>query len=589
MNPQQEQLDPQVVNLAKAIRAVETRGQKDPYSARGGSGEYGAYQFTKPTWDKASQETFGQVVPLESATREQQNQVAYKQLKSFKDQGYNVGQIASMWNSGKPDAYLDTNYKGVNKSGVKFDVPAYAKAVAESYQSIKNSGEPTVAPVSPSTVGHEQYATPEETGQKAGFLGTKPNDSLYGKIIDNSITRGIQNFFPGKRIGQAIGTLGGYAATKVQEDFNLPGAVQGQTDAYDLSAPTPLQVAGDSASALLMAAPGLPGLSGATTALGRIGQAALSGAAYGTSNSLAEGNTNVGQIAKDTAIGGAIGGGVGATSELVQKVAQTFPKWIARKFIGSPASDESIEYAVKKGLGSPTKMLEQSDDSIKSLGKQLEQTLKSKQYSKVKMSGPKILDEVIEGFPDSGLTKAQLISNLKKIAPLKGASIDRLARGSFTLKELHDLNSAIGKNTFKTVFDDPAVKAGKDLGNAFYQNVSNRIKTAAPETVPLFEDLSKEYPLRTALEKLIKRTSKAKAFNMFEIMAVLGGHVFGGVPGSLGVLAGEKALRNPTVNLKAAGLISNLGGPTADSLRQGLQGPVLNASNALMQNLMNKK
>ena len=63
-----QQLDQDAVNLAKAIRQTESGGN---FNARGKSGEFGAYQFTEPTWN-AYASKYGINVPLEKATREQQ-------------------------------------------------------------------------------------------------------------------------------------------------------------------------------------------------------------------------------------------------------------------------------------------------------------------------------------------------------------------------------------------------------------------------------------------------------------------------------------------------------------------------------------
>jgi len=607
MNP--NQLDQDVVNMAKAIRSVETQGQADPFTARGGSGEYGAYQFTKPTWEKASQETFGQVVPLETATKEQQNQVAYQQIKKMKDSGYNIGQVASTWNSGKPDAYMDPKYTGVNDYGVRYDVPKYARSVAEAYHSIKGSGEPTVTPISPSTIGHEQYGTPDSKQPEKGFLGTRANDSLYGKIIDNSITRGIQNFFPGKKIGEAIGTLGGYGFNKIKD------AVTGEDTSqyYDLSAPSPLAVTGDAVSALLMAGTGLAGkgtaagrallgtnragtalnlfgksvplLKTAATGLGRIGQATGIGAGFGLAGGLAEGKTNIKDLAKDTGFGALTGGVLSSGAEALTKIAHTLPRRIAGSFIKTPANEDVVDYAVKKGLGSPRTMLTQSDDAIKTLGKQLDTALKNPKYANVTFRGSDILDDILAKYPDAGMNRADLIQNLKRIAPLKAAMIDKMAKGSFTLKELHSLNSAIGKNTFKMAFDDPTVKAGKELGNAVYQRVSQIIKGTAKETVPLFDDLAKEYPLNEALDRAIKRGVKAKNFTFMDLAAIIGGMHIAGPAGGLGVLAGEKMLRSPTVNLKGAGLLSKFATPGAAQLRQGLRAPLIEGATGLVGKL----
>lgn len=135
---QQNTLDPQTVQLAQSIRQVESGGN---YQAKGASGEQGAYQFMPGTWSSESKQA-GIDAPLDQATPEQQNQVAYTEIKKLKDQGMNVGQIASIWNSGNPDAYK-TQTPGTNAEGVDYDTPAYVQKVAQTYQTIKNGGEIT--------------------------------------------------------------------------------------------------------------------------------------------------------------------------------------------------------------------------------------------------------------------------------------------------------------------------------------------------------------------------------------------------------------------------------------------------------------
>lgn len=176
----QSALDPQVVALAKAIRSVETKGQKDPYTAKGASDEFGAYQYTTGTWAADAKSFLGKEVPLASATREQQNEVAYKKLLSLKQQGYNPGQIASIWNSGSPEW---EGKVGVNKYGVKYDVPKYVDAVSTAYQGFKAGNENPILKKSPSTVGSEEKLSPNEmkdyqSAQKYGaFFPSTTGDS----------------------------------------------------------------------------------------------------------------------------------------------------------------------------------------------------------------------------------------------------------------------------------------------------------------------------------------------------------------------------------------------------------------------------
>lgn len=188
-------LDPTIVNLAQAIRHTETKGATDPYTAKGASGEFGAYQYTPDTWAKDVKTFTGKEVPLQSADKLIQNEVAYKKLESLKNQGYNVGQIASIWNSGSPDWQGKT---GTNKFGVKYDVPKYVDSVAQTYQAIK-AGQPLPDISNASTVGSQQTTT-QQTNPVGDFVhnletGTpfpaSPND---GAAIGALKTAG--NFLP---------------------------------------------------------------------------------------------------------------------------------------------------------------------------------------------------------------------------------------------------------------------------------------------------------------------------------------------------------------------------------------------------------
>ena len=141
-------LDQQVINLAKAIRDIESGGDNQ---AKGKSGEYGAYQFMPDTWSKTASK-YGVTTPLEQSTLEDQNKVAYGQIKEWKDQGYKPDQIASLWNSGKPEWKGNV---GVNSKGVKYDTPQYVNSVYKTYNQLK-SGQPETTENTASTVERNQ-------------------------------------------------------------------------------------------------------------------------------------------------------------------------------------------------------------------------------------------------------------------------------------------------------------------------------------------------------------------------------------------------------------------------------------------------
>ena len=143
---QSNTLDPQVKNLAMAIRQAESGGNMN---ASGASGENGGYQFMPDTWKEWSGKYLGD--SNAEKTRENQNKVAYMRIKEWKDQGKTPAQIASMWNAGegRPDAYKQ-NWRGVNSQGVEYDTPAYVAKVGRYYKQFSaQNGTTTPAPVTP--------------------------------------------------------------------------------------------------------------------------------------------------------------------------------------------------------------------------------------------------------------------------------------------------------------------------------------------------------------------------------------------------------------------------------------------------------
>lgn len=180
-----ETLDPTIKNLASAIKKQESGGNKDPYNAKGASGEHGAYQFMPNTWKAWAGTHLGDAnAPM---TMENQNKVAYNQIKSWKDKGYNPAQIAAAWNAGEGSLKEDkwkTNV-GTNSLGVKYDTPSYVKNVSKYYQERKGS-TPTQAPEDLQNILSGNYQAPEAPTGMAGTGETNPGGIL--KNIANGAT-----------------------------------------------------------------------------------------------------------------------------------------------------------------------------------------------------------------------------------------------------------------------------------------------------------------------------------------------------------------------------------------------------------------
>ncbi len=194
MTPQP--LDKDVINLAKAIRQVESNNR--PVHPQEGSGFGGAsrYQYSHETWKEVAQKFLGD--PNAPLTLENENKATYYRIKQWKDAGKTPAQIVSMWNAGEddPNAYrgvFDSTGKpsvGVNEYGVKYDVPGHVQKVRQAYEQIKMGGQAVpaggtyAAPPQPKTFEPSAPPVPEE---EKGF-GRKAAEFLFPILEDKERT-----------------------------------------------------------------------------------------------------------------------------------------------------------------------------------------------------------------------------------------------------------------------------------------------------------------------------------------------------------------------------------------------------------------
>ncbi len=580
---QPTQLDPGAVNLAKAIRQTESGGN---FNAVGKSGEYGAYQFTKGTWDTAAKK-YGVTAQYNQATPEQQNEVAYKQIKDWKDQGYNVGQIASLWNSGKPDAYLDTSYTGTNKYGAKFDVPAYAKSVATAYQTIKGGGNVGIDPNNPSSV-----QPPPEGKSVGGFIGNIFSSAgnlaeSLGTAIAHPIQT-IQNL--GGTVAGGVEKLFGANTPDTQKFDNVVGYFKQRYGGDSLS-----QIAhnigntlyNDPTGAALDISTLLDGVGGIVGAAGKVGDVAraadLAKAAdfISTAKGLIAGGTP--EAAKALEVPGTLskfGSGlktvgeainplapvasaIGGVANKVSEITDALPRRIVNNLLPQLKNPETIDYAIDNlKVGKLDTMLETSTKALDSYDSQIKAILNHPDYSNIGIEGNRIIDSTLSQFPNSEYTPEYIYAKLKSQIPGSAGLVTKLEKGTLTLDEANTLRQAIDRVTYKIAIDSPEIKAGKELASAFGNSLRSEVKTLAPETVPIFDGYSKEINLQKALQKLALKSAKKGAVSMKELLEIMGGNALGGPIGAGAALAGSKLVETPGFKVGAAKVLKNIVSPT---------------------------
>lgn len=193
-------LDPKAYILTKAIAYQENGGKTPSYTVAGKSGEYGAYQFLPTTWDAAAAKYLGANAPkLQDATPDQQNQVAYSQVKDWLASGKTPAQVASMWNAGPgaPNAYKGN--QGTNSSGVAYDTKAYASGVQKYaemlYDGQTPGGSSQTGATDPSDpMGGKSFAETygAATGDTGGQAGADGGPTFPASPTDSPLAAGLK-------------------------------------------------------------------------------------------------------------------------------------------------------------------------------------------------------------------------------------------------------------------------------------------------------------------------------------------------------------------------------------------------------------
>lgn len=418
-----------------------------------------------------------------------------------------------------------------------------------------------------SSSGYQSKLKPIESSTPApekGFLGTSKTDSLYGKVLDNSITRGIQKYVPGAKVGQAIGTLGGLGLTAGKEALGL--APKGATKAYDTSAPTPLQTIGDVAQGAATIAGFKMPAPVASTAFKTIGKAALQGGGLGAlaGGGAAAENTNsesalknAVQVAKGAAIGGATGaiasGAVSAVGQLLAKSGDKIMNSVIKPSNADIEDGFSIETVKKYDLGGPLQTTRQkTEQRMNEISRQLNTKLAENDTpidmtDVYKRTAAKLTGNKLSNF-GVGKQMAGALKNLQDeiaeispdgLVPITDAQVVKRASGQY------------GAWTYGMF--DPDSTARQRVYNVFYNELKKSIEDASPEGVrELNKQLSELIPVMNAVVRRIPVAERNNILSLSDVILIATSAVD---PSALGALALKKGSTSGT----AGKILSSLG------------------------------
>jgi hypothetical protein len=583
-------IDPKVKALTQAIRRAETGGLADPYNARGASGEFGAYQFMPDTFKNYAQKYLGNANA--QPTVENQNKIAYSFVKEKKDSGFTPAQIASMWNAGegRPNAYAE-NFRGTNKLGVAYDVPAYVSKVSNYYKELSAQLVPTaqastgVQPKEPA-IGASPVGLGKALAQS--FVGSKNAEQVAGGI--DKILAGQRELLSRRnkaknegrdtsrldialaQTNQTLKELGADVqdvATAGIETKDVIGATLG-TLAY-----LPVGFGASKVASAIGAGGTLRNIAGGV-ASGAISGAGA-GALQGAGDAMTRDESVVGGAIKGGLIGGALGGVIGGAVPIIGATGSALGRAVkgnvAPKFddVAQQYADNILDttkrnskitaqFEKANGVKPQNELVRRGiipaiedgkvnfDDGILKLENEVDQFDDAidrvvNRYKDLRIDENQVVDRIESALKtDPALATSGRVSSTRKLAQeiLDGYK-DDFGRSNFTLKEIQDFKKAQYKlaNRFKTgaVPDYTKADGHTIVAKAFKEIIENNIDDVA------VRELNREYGRAISLMDYMAKVSgtAVKGGRLGKYFARSIGAVAGSQGGLVGSLIGASA------------------------------------------------
>lgn len=415
----------------------------------------------------------------------------------------------------------------------------------------------------------------EEVARQLGISGGPFKETDNRDLLDKS-TSIFNKIFPGGKVGEAIGTLGGYGLTALKERMGL--VPKGTTSQYDLSSASPLQVVGDIAQGAATVA----GLKAPLpkTILGKASQFAKIGALAGAGSAASEKKDIVGGATRG-AIGGAItGGAVGVVDKGFRLLGNLFGKAgdkITTTVIKPSKVDMddgfSLETIKKYDLGgSLKKSFNKTEAKLDELSKTLNTKLSSSGASinlndVYEKTLKRVLGNKLESF-GSNLQMDSAIERLRnEIVSVSGEN------GILSIPQAQIVKRAAGHfGAWTYGIPTPESTASQKLYNVFYNELKTVIENSSPSGVKeINKEISKLIPIMNALIRRIPIAERNNALSLTDIISLTGAAIN---PPALGITLLNLASKSGTVGAAL--------GKTAPKIGEGIGKTVSTGARAIL-------
>lgn len=351
----------------------------------------------------------------------------------------------------------------------------------------------------------------------------------------------VINAFPGGKVGESIGTLAGLGITKAKEAVGL--VPKGTTAQYDISSPSPLQVAGDVAQGALtiggIKAP-MPATAGA-----RIAQTAGFGAGLSGSEAISEGK-KAKEVIKDTAKGAVTGAvlqsafeGVPVLGEWLGKKADNLRKSSLRlspqdKLNFNNKIDDVVGYLKQENItGNPEKqyseIVKRYNNAETTVGNTLKQS--GKTYTRQELVDDVMrIPEKYAGEFDNPEVYDQLTKKSERLADYIKNTFGQKYGDAIPAEKLNELKRQYAKNAFN--------KAGDAVTNEANMTISDELYSKVLADVPELQSINSVYSNIITARKILGKALGRNELGSFGNLVALGagagiGSIVGGPAGAV--------------------------------------------------------
>lgn len=340
-----------------------------------------------------------------------------------------------------------------------------------------------------------------------------------------AVANAVESVFPGKQIGQTIGTLAGYGISKAKDIWNgLTGKKTDIAENYNLSAPTLQQNLGDIAKGTAMVAgTAVPAetLGTAGTIGTEVGLGALGGAGQGMTEQKGAGGT-----AKEAGIGAVTGGLATAATEglgsLFGKIGTKGLNTLIKPLKSDIEDGFSMNTIKKYDLGgSLNTMYSKTQATLSDLTTQLNQKLKG---SNETIDLKSMVDKTIKDL-SSGSNKLKGFGSNTKISgaleQLK-SEVSSLGEDAMKIPDAQIIKQAAGHyGSWQFGRPDPEAKASETVYNTFYKNLKKEIEDKSPPGVQeINKKISELIPVSNALVKRIPVADRNSMLSLGDMISL---------------------------------------------------------------------